>query len=393
MWAVRRRRNHRGTTPVGQRDTGHRAPARHRPRHLSGQPARSRSGRVRDVCPALPRRPAGGRRLRRRPGGRQRRLHLRRGGRRIRSRRSSRQSSGKTVYDYLEAGIGGSLGNAALVAKEALAAIDGKLDPTDLRLARDLLTALDATYDSTTHAYGDAETYTQSLAILALTAAAKRLPSPAGRGRERADRRSRTRTARGTSRASRTRPAGGDTNSTSIAIQALIGAGTPASDPAITKRRWPTCTAQQLSDGGFPVQRRVRATRQRSRFGRGRDPGSRRQPARIRPGSAWTKSGHTALSNVLTFQDVRERRLHLPGQPGSRRVHDQPGPGRSRPGPLPGEHVVDGRPRPAVGAVRGGRPVSEAVGRDRADRHAARDIVDCRTRHDQGGGACRSSSA
>ena len=40
-------------------------------------------------------------------------------------------SSGKTVYDYLEAGIGGSLGNAALVAKEALAAIDGKLDPTD----------------------------------------------------------------------------------------------------------------------------------------------------------------------------------------------------------------------------------------------------------------------
>ncbi|MFI5200441.1 MAG: hypothetical protein ACHQXL_08730, partial [Candidatus Limnocylindrales bacterium] len=80
-------------------------------------------------------------------------------------------SSGKTVYDSLKAGIGGSLSNAALVAKEALAAIDGKLDPTAFG-GHDLLTALDATFDSTTHVYGDGQTYTQSLAILALVAAA-----------------------------------------------------------------------------------------------------------------------------------------------------------------------------------------------------------------------------
>ena len=97
------------------------------------------------------------------------------------------KSGGSSAFDYLEAGIGGSLTNASLVAKEALAAIDAKLDPTAFG-GHDLLTALDATFDSTTHAYGDGETYTQSLAILALVAAADAgHPLPAGR-RHRADR-------------------------------------------------------------------------------------------------------------------------------------------------------------------------------------------------------------
>jgi len=221
-------------------------------------------------------------------------------------------SSGKTVYDYLETGIGGSLSNAALVAKEALAAIDGKLDPTAFG-SSDLLTALDATYNSTTHAYGDAETYTQSLAILALAAAANGShPLPAAAVTELIS----VQDTDGSwdFQGIKDAAGGGDTNSTSVAIQALIAAGKPASDPSITKGL-AYLADQQLSDGGFPYS---------EAFGPpASDPDSDAVviqglvAAGENPsGSAWTKAGHTALTNALTFQDSKNGGFTFPGNSG-----------------------------------------------------------------------------
>ena len=221
-------------------------------------------------------------------------------------------SSGKTVYDYLEAGIGGSLTNAALVAKEALAAIDGKLDPTAFG-STDLLTALDATYDSTTHAYGDGQTYTQSLAILALVAAADGShPLPAAAVTELI-------AVQDTDgswdyQGIKDAAGGGDTNSTSVAIQALIAAGKPASDASITKGL-AYLAAQQLTDGGFPYSDAFGppasdpdsdAVVIQGLVAAGQDPG----------GPAWTKSGHTALTNAVTFQDPANGGFTFPGNPG-----------------------------------------------------------------------------
>lgn len=221
-------------------------------------------------------------------------------------------ASGKTAYDYLEAGAGASLTNAALVAKEALAALDGKLDPTSFG-GQDLLSALDATYSTTTHAYGDGETYTQSLAILTLVAAADAgHPLPAAAVTEL--------TAVQDSDGSwdfqgvKDAAGGGDTNSTSIAIQALIAAGKPASDAAIVSGL-AYLASQQLADGGFPYSPAFGppfsdpdsdATVIQGLVAAGENPA----------GPAWTKSGHTALTNVLTFQDAANGGFTYPGNPG-----------------------------------------------------------------------------
>ncbi|HLY14085.1 MAG TPA: hypothetical protein VKR24_07020 [Candidatus Limnocylindrales bacterium] len=223
-----------------------------------------------------------------------------------------KKSGGSSAFDYLEAGIGGSLSNAALVAKEALAAIDGKLDPTAFG-STDLLTALDATYDSTTHRYGDGETYTQALALLALTAAADSShPLPAAAVTELIG-------AQDTDgswdfQGVKDAAGGGDTNSTAIAIQALVAAGTPTSDASITAALT-YLHSQQLSDGGFPYNHAFPpafsdpdsdANVIQGLLAAGEDPG----------GPAWTKSGHTALTNILTFQSPANGGFTYPGNPG-----------------------------------------------------------------------------
>ena len=223
-----------------------------------------------------------------------------------------KKSGGSSAFDYLEAGIGGSLSNAALVAKEALAAIDGKLDPTAFG-STDLLTALDATYDSTTHLYGDGEAYTQSLAILALTAAADAghpLPAAAVTELIAAQDTDGSWDFQGVKDAG----GGGDTNSTAIAIQALVAAGTPTSDASITAAL-AYLHAQQLGDGGFPYSDAFPpafsdpdsdANVIQGLLAAGEDPS----------GSAWTKSGHTALTNILTFQSSANGGVTYPGNPG-----------------------------------------------------------------------------
>ena len=222
-----------------------------------------------------------------------------------------KKAGGSSVFAYLEGGIGGSLGNAALVAKEALAAIDGKLDPTDFG-GTDLLTALDATYDSTTHAYGDGETYTQSLAILALTAAADAghpLPAAAVAELIAVQDSDGSWDFQGVKNAA----GGGDTNSTAVAMEALVAAGTPTSDTSITGAL-AYLHAQQLSDGGFPYNDAFPpafsdpdsdANVIQGLLAAGENPGA----------PAWTKGGHTVLTNIRTFQSPANGGFTYPGNP------------------------------------------------------------------------------
>lgn len=223
-----------------------------------------------------------------------------------------KKSGGSTAFDYLEVGIGGSLSNAALVAKEALAAIDAKLDPTAFG-GHDLLTALDATFGSTTHAYGDGQTYTQSLAILALVAAADAAhPLPASAATELIA----VQDTDGSWDFQGVKDAagGGDTNSTAIAIQALVAAGTASSDPSITAAL-AYLHSQQLNDGGFPYNDAFPpafsdpdsdANVIQALVAAGEDPTA----------PAWTKGGHTAPANILTFQSAANGGFTYPGNPG-----------------------------------------------------------------------------
>ncbi len=177
---------------------------------------------------------------------------------------------------------------------------------------QDLLTALDATYDSTTHAYGDAQTYTQSLAILALTAAADAgHPLPAAAVTELIA----VQDSDGSWDFQGVKDAagGGDTNSTAIALEALVAAGTPTSDASISAAL-AYLHGQQLSDGGFPYNDAFPpafsdpdsdATVIQGLIAAGEDPG----------GPTWTKGGHTALTNLLTFQSSANGGFTYPGNP------------------------------------------------------------------------------
>ena len=267
-----------------------------------------------DLCPAVPGLGPGGQRLGRRPGGGHRRLHLRCRGSRLRSDHRSRSRAAARAFDFLEAGIGGSLSNAGLVAKEALAAIDGKLDPTAFG-GQDLLTALDATYDSTTHAYGDAQTYTQSLAILALTAAADAghplpaaavteliavqdtrrlvgLPGRQGRGRRRRHELDRDRDPGPRSRPAR-RPR------------------TPRSRARLDLSPRPAAERRRL-----PLQRRVSARLQRSRLGCQRDPGPRRGRRESRRAGLDQERPHGPDQPADLPVDAPTAASPIPGNPG-----------------------------------------------------------------------------
>ena len=124
VWAVRRRRNHRGSTQVGQRDTGHRAPARQR----SGRVGCAGPGHLRIAVSRAGQQAASGG-VGGQAGGHGR-LHLRRGGGGLRSEQASRRRAARPPTTTSRQASAASLTNAALVAKEALAALDGKLDPT-----------------------------------------------------------------------------------------------------------------------------------------------------------------------------------------------------------------------------------------------------------------------
>ena len=160
-----------------------------------------------------------------------------------------------------------------------------------------LITALDALYDSTTGVFGDGEAFSQSLAVQGLVAAGQTVPAaPSTTSSPR-----RTVTAAGTSCSSRTIPTAAtdfdtsDTNSTAMVLMALNATGRRGRNA--TALAW--LHTQQDGDGGFPYQ-----------AGAGTDPDSTAlvlqaliAVARIRSRSTWAVGGHTALSSLLATQN------------------------------------------------------------------------------------------
>jgi hypothetical protein len=219
---------------------------------------------------------------------------------------------GASAYAYLGANAAAVVGDAGATAKLTLAVIVGRLDPTAFG-GEDLLADLASTYNATTGAFGNGQTYPQALAIMALDAAADvGHPVPA-------DAVTYLTAAQNTDGswnylAVKDAAGGGDTNSTAIAIQALLAAGVAASDPSITAAL-AYLDAQQLADAGFPYS---------DAFGLPfSDPDSdatviqalvaaSENPA----GPAWTKGGVTPRQNMLTFRDAGTGGFVYPGNPG-----------------------------------------------------------------------------
>jgi hypothetical protein len=221
-------------------------------------------------------------------------------------------SGGASAYHYLAAHAAAVAGDTGASSKLSLAVLVGRLDPTAFG-GQDLLADLDATYHSATGLYGTGQTFPQALAILAVTAAADAghpLPPASVTHLKDVQNTDGSWNYLGVKDA----PGGSDTNSTAIAIQALVAAGVPKTDPSVTAAL-ASLGAQQLGDGGFPYS---------DAFGPpASDPDSDaiviqalvaagQDPA----GAAWTKGGHTPRQNMLTFRDAATGGFTYPGNPG-----------------------------------------------------------------------------
>lgn len=198
--------------------------------------------------------------------------------------------SGKSAFDYLAANVTTATADAGKTAKLILAVVAGHRDPTSFG-GSDLLARLDADHSSGTGAYGDGSTFSQSLAILALHAAARPIPADSV-----AYLASLQDTDGSWNYGTKADAVAGDTNSTAVALMALAAAGT--STPVAKALTW--LHAQQLADGGFPYQVGSGATS---------DPDSDAlviealtAVGESAGGTAWTLDGHTPVSNLLTFQ-------------------------------------------------------------------------------------------
>lgn len=198
--------------------------------------------------------------------------------------------SGKSAFDFLAAKLSAATADAGKTAKLILAVAAGHRDPAAFA-GTDLVAKLTADRSAGTGAYGDGATFTQSLAILALHAAARPIPSDSvaylGSLQD----------ADGSWNYGTTADAiAGDTNSTAVALMALGAAGSTA--PVAKALTW--LHGQQLADGGFPYQGGSGATS---------DPDSDAlviealtAVGESPSGPAWTVGSHTATSNLLTFQ-------------------------------------------------------------------------------------------
>ncbi len=143
--------------------------------------------------------------------------------------------------DYLADQVAGATLPAGAVAKLAagLAAMD--IDPASFA-GMNVLSAMEANYDPATGKYGD-DVFAQSLFMLAEVALDRTVPSMAADYLQ-----SLQLIAGGWEFSSGW---GADTNSTALALRALIAAGVPASDPDIAGAIGYLHATQQ-ADGGFP---------------------------------------------------------------------------------------------------------------------------------------------
>lgn len=159
-------------------------------------------------------------------------------------------SAGNSPLDFLGAAVdsGYSGLNAGSTAKLILAAVAGRKDPTAFGKAtkQNLPARLQSLYNATTGAYGDGQTFTQALAMLADAAAGQPVPPAAAAYLGKAQ----DGDGSWNYLAVKDNPAGGDTNSTALALEGLAAAGDHSHDAAALT--W--LHTQQQPDGGFPYQ-------------------------------------------------------------------------------------------------------------------------------------------
>ncbi len=153
-------------------------------------------------------------------------------------------AAGNSPVSYLGAHAGELAGAPGSAAKVLLAAVCAGHDPRAFG-GVDLVAALESAYDPASGRYGSDLTG-HAFALLALSAAGRPIPAEAVSWL----------------RAAQT-PEGGwawdgspgagaaDTNSAALAVQALVAAGVPRSDPAL-QRALAYLHGQQNADGGFP---------------------------------------------------------------------------------------------------------------------------------------------
>ena len=159
-------------------------------------------------------------------------------------------SAGNSALDFL--GLQVDSGYAALsagsTAKLILAAVAARKDPAAFGKAskQNLITRLQSLYNGTTGAYGDGQTFNQALAILADVASGQPVPPAAVTYLERVQNSDGSWNYLGVKDAA----AGGDTNSTAVALEGLAAASDHSRDSAALT--W--MHTQQQPDGGFPYQ-------------------------------------------------------------------------------------------------------------------------------------------
>jgi len=159
-------------------------------------------------------------------------------------------NAGNSALDFLGAKVdsGYSALSAGSTAKLILAAVAARKDPTAFGKAskQNLITRLQSLYNGTTGAYGDGQTFNQSLAILADVASGQPVPPAAVTYLEKVQNSDGSWNYLGVKDAA----AGGDTNSTAVALEGLAAASDHSRDSAALT--W--LHTQQQPDGGFPYQ-------------------------------------------------------------------------------------------------------------------------------------------
>jgi hypothetical protein len=197
---------------------------------------------------------------------------------------------GTGAYAYLATKVASETAAAGGTAKLILAVLAGKLDPT--AFGGNLVAHLGTFLNGTTGAFGDGSTFGQSLSILALKGDGQAIPAAAVtelRGLQDTDGSWNYQAAANST--------GGDSNSTAIAIEALVAAGLPASDASMTKALAYLHT-QQNTDGGFtytapgPSDPDSDAVVIQALVALGENP----------TGATWTVGGKTVMDDLLARQ-------------------------------------------------------------------------------------------
>lgn len=202
--------------------------------------------------------------------------------------------NGNSPISYLGQHASELAAAAGTAAKTILAAVCAGKDPRAFG-GVDLVAALEKTYDPATGHYGT-DLAGHAFAMLALASVGRPIPDAAALWLRQAQT-----PEGGWSWSGDPAPGGADTNSTALAVQALIAAGVPAGDASV-QRALAYLHTQQNDDGGFPYQKpspwgtdtdaNSTAYVVQALVAAGEDP----------EGPAWTRGGKTPLSALLSLQ-------------------------------------------------------------------------------------------